>query len=106
MPGAFDWGVGQLADRPAVNREVGGSSPPAPALHLQAPAFPLGYPRPTLDREAHSHARPGEHVDQGVDAEAMEAPPHEIVHARLAHAQELRCSSLREPAARNEALER
>src|SRR5437016_1198837 len=24
------WGVGQLADRPAVNREVGGSSPPAP----------------------------------------------------------------------------
>src|SRR6266702_4780689 len=25
------WGVGQLADRPAVNREVGGSSPPAPA---------------------------------------------------------------------------
>src|SRR5256885_16173043 len=51
MPGAFDypatvtcsplyvctsvrlalWGVGQLADRPAVNREVGGSSPPAPA---------------------------------------------------------------------------
>src|SRR6266550_1806158 len=26
------WGVGQLADRPAVNREVGGSSPPAPAL--------------------------------------------------------------------------
>src|SRR2546427_1351294 len=24
------WGVGQLADRPAVNREVGGSNPPAP----------------------------------------------------------------------------
>src|SRR5258705_10886104 len=26
------WGVGQLADRPAVNREVGGSSPPAPVI--------------------------------------------------------------------------
>src|SRR5574341_2141308 len=25
------WGVAQLAERPAVNREVGGSSPPAPA---------------------------------------------------------------------------
>src|SRR5256884_799134 len=30
--GGAHWGVGQLADRPAVNREVGGSSPPAPAL--------------------------------------------------------------------------
>src|SRR6266566_4719377 len=28
-------GVGQLADRPAVNREVGGSSPPAPAHLVQ-----------------------------------------------------------------------
>src|SRR2546425_11872727 len=28
--GGAHWGVGQLADRPAVNREVGGSSPPAP----------------------------------------------------------------------------
>src|SRR5688572_8824022 len=26
------WGVGQLADRRTVNPEVGGSSPPAPAL--------------------------------------------------------------------------
>ena len=26
------WGVGQLADRLTVNQEVGGSSPPAPAL--------------------------------------------------------------------------
>src|SRR6266498_2633186 len=25
------WGVAQLAEHPAVNREVGGSSPPAPA---------------------------------------------------------------------------
>src|SRR3989454_8445181 len=31
--GGAHWGVGQLADRPAVNREVGGSSPPAPAGH-------------------------------------------------------------------------
>src|SRR5881394_3918011 len=29
------WGVGQLADRPAVNREVGGSSPPAPVSSLR-----------------------------------------------------------------------
>src|SRR5439155_8824024 len=27
------WGVGQLADRPAVNREVGGSNPPAPVFN-------------------------------------------------------------------------
>src|SRR6266513_3731570 len=29
---SIQWGVGQLADRPAVNREVGGSSPPAPVI--------------------------------------------------------------------------
>src|SRR5205807_10168669 len=69
-------------------------------------AAPSGHARSPLSREAHSHARPGEHVDQGVDAEAMEAPPHEIVHARLAHAQELRRSGLCEPAARNEAFKR
>src|SRR5438094_2594665 len=69
-------------------------------------AAPSGHARSPLSREAHSHARPGEHVDQGVDAEAMEAPPHEIVHARLAHAQELRRPALGEPAARNESLER
>src|SRR6266568_5327851 len=34
--GGAHWGVGQLADRPAVNREVGGSSPPAPVLQVQA----------------------------------------------------------------------
>src|SRR5947207_5171230 len=40
---AVQWGVGQLADRPAVNREVGGSSPPAPALQVQArPSSGLG----------------------------------------------------------------
>src|SRR5574342_264333 len=31
IPHSF-WGVAQLAERPAVNREVGGSNPPAPAV--------------------------------------------------------------------------
>jgi len=48
---------------------------------------PSGYARSTLSGEAHSDARPREHVDQGVDTEAMEAPPHEIVHAGLAYPQ-------------------
>src|SRR2546425_3461656 len=34
------WGVGQLADRPAVNREVGGSSPPAPVRSPQRTSSP------------------------------------------------------------------
>ncbi len=33
--GTTNWGVGQLADRLTVNQEVGGSSPPAPALPAQ-----------------------------------------------------------------------
>jgi len=48
---------------------------------------PSGYARSPLSCEAHSEARPREHVDQGVDAEAMEAPPHEVVHAGLAYPQ-------------------
>src|SRR6267143_3289026 len=37
------WGVGQLADRPAVNREVGGSSPPAPVRSPPIAAYPLAF---------------------------------------------------------------
>src|SRR3989441_12830096 len=50
---------------------------------------PSGYARSTLGREAHADACPRQHVDQGIDAEAMETPPHEIVHAGLAYPQEL-----------------
>ncbi len=66
---------------------------------------PSGYPCSALCREAHSDAGPGQHVDEGIDAEAMQAPPNEIVHAWLAHAQQLRGLSLRELAARNQLLE-
>src|SRR6266699_3297360 len=61
--------------------------------------------RPPVDFEVHLDARPGQHVDKRIDAEAMETPTHEIAHAGLAHAQEPRCPRLREPAARNQALE-
>jgi len=56
---------------------------------------PSGYARSALGREAYSDARPGEHVDQVVDDEAMEAPSHEIVHAGLAYPQELHRPGLR-----------
>src|SRR2546422_4874003 len=48
---------------------------------------PSGYPGSPLSRQVHADARPRQHVDRGVDAEAMEAPPHVIVHARLAYPQ-------------------
>lgn len=48
------WGVGQLADRPAVNREVGGSSPPAPARNPRSQSIPLSSPSFTaVSRLAH-----------------------------------------------------
>src|SRR5439155_9295365 len=54
--GGAHWGVGQLADRPAVNREVGGSSPPAPALvsEIPLPGTPGrgGDPRRRVRRDA------------------------------------------------------
>src|SRR5207247_818922 len=40
-----------------------------------------------------------------IDAEAMQPTPHEIVHAGLTHAQQLRGLGLREVAARNQSLE-
>jgi hypothetical protein len=63
-----------------------------------------GHARPAHRREAHSDACPSQHVDEGIDAETMQTPAHEIVHAGLAHAQELRRPGLREPTARNEPL--
>ena len=46
---------------------------------------PSRYVRSALSRQAHSDAAPREHLHQGVDTEAMEAPPHKIVQARLAY---------------------
>jgi len=66
---------------------------------------PSGYPCSALCREAHSDSGPGQHVDEGIDAEAMQAPPNEIVHAGLAYAQQLRGLGLRKLAARNQLLE-
>src|SRR2546426_221171 len=48
---AVPWGVGQLADRPAVNREVGGSSPPAPARRLKKSPVVCGH----LPPRVHAH---------------------------------------------------
>src|SRR5438309_2350895 len=54
--GGAHWGVGQLADRPAVNREVGGSSPPAPAqaavTRRRQPGSLRSAPRPPQRRRA------------------------------------------------------
>src|SRR2546423_2712636 len=46
--GGAHWGVGQLADRPAVNREVGGSSPPAPVLDAARARLCAGPPCDSL----------------------------------------------------------
>src|SRR5258705_12158464 len=40
VPPDARWGVGQLADRPTVNREVAGSSPAAPVLNSTRPHTP------------------------------------------------------------------
>ncbi len=68
---------------------------------IGAGAKPSGHARSALRPEVHSDARASQHV---IDAEPVEATPHEIVHARLAYAQDFRCPSLGEPAARNPKL--
>ena len=51
--------VAQLAERSAVNRRVGGSSPPGGAGQA-APAFRLLLPHQSLSRHAHHPARDGD----------------------------------------------
>ena len=71
---------------------------------IGAGAKPSGHARSALRPEVHSDARASQHVHEGIDAEPVEATPHEIVHARLAYAQDFRYPSLGEPAARNPKL--
>ena len=47
---------------------------------------PLGHACPALGREVHPDAPPRQHVDERIDAEAMQSTSHEIVHAGLTHA--------------------
>src|SRR5690349_14901373 len=48
--------------------------------------------------QAHTASRPGQHVDEAVDAEELNLAAHEIANPRLRHSEQLRCFRLREPA--------
>ena len=61
-------------------------------------------PAGRLHHEPHLHPEPGEHVDQRLDAEEMQATPQEIADARLAHLQQLRERRLLEASRRHDLL--
>ena len=58
-----------------------------------------------LNDDPHLHTETGEHVDEGLDAEQMQAPTQEIAHARLAHLQQLRKLRLLESARGDDLLD-
>ncbi len=52
---------------------------------------------PCAEHTSGPNPKAREHVDQGVDAEQIKAPPHEVAHARFRHRKELRRCGLRQP---------